>query len=48
MAVSYFSASTDTVSARRPGHRNFAVNRRGVIFSGATREVSAELTNLPA
>lgn len=35
---SYFSASTDRVSARRPGHRNFPVDRRGVIFSGATRE----------
>jgi uncharacterized protein (TIGR03032 family) len=35
---SYFSASTDHVSARRPGHRNFPVNKRGVIFSGATRE----------
>lgn len=38
LTASFFSASTDTVSARRPGHRNFAVNRRGVIFSGATRE----------
>lgn len=35
---SFFSASTDTISRRRPGHQNFAVNRRGVIFSGATRE----------
>jgi uncharacterized protein (TIGR03032 family) len=35
---SYFSASTDSLSARRPGHRNFPVDRRGVIFSGATRE----------
>jgi uncharacterized protein (TIGR03032 family) len=35
---SYFSASTDHVSARRPGHRNFPVDRRGVIFSGASRE----------
>jgi uncharacterized protein (TIGR03032 family) len=26
------------LSARRPGHRNFPVDRRGVIFSGATRE----------
>jgi uncharacterized protein (TIGR03032 family) len=38
---SFFSASTDVVSARRPGHRNFPVDRRGVIFSGATREVVA-------
>jgi len=35
---SYFSASADRISARRPGHRNFPVNKRGVIFSGATRE----------
>ena len=37
---SYFSASTDRVSAR-PGMRNFPVDRRGVIFSGRTREVFA-------
>jgi uncharacterized protein (TIGR03032 family) len=35
---SYFSASTDAPSVRRPGHRNFAVDGRGVIFSGTTRE----------
>ena len=35
---SFFSASTDAPSSRRPGHRNFVVNRRGVIFSGRTRE----------
>lgn len=35
---SFFSASVDHVSTRRPGHRNFPVDRRGVIFSGATRE----------
>lgn len=35
---SFFSASTDRISVRRPGHRNFPVDRRGVIFSGATRE----------
>ena len=35
LAASYFSASSDRVSARRPGHRNYPVNRRGVIFSGA-------------
>ena len=35
---SFFSASCPTPSARRPGHRNFPVDRRGVIFSGATRE----------
>lgn len=38
LAASFFSASTDAISRRRPGHRNFAVDRRGVIFSGATRE----------
>lgn len=38
---SYFSASTDQLGARRPGHRNFPVDGRGVIFSGATREVFA-------
>lgn len=35
---SFFSASTDAISARRPGHANFPVDGRGVIFSGATRE----------
>ena len=37
-ARSYFSASTDRMGARRPGHLNFAVDGRGVIFSGASRE----------
>src|SRR5207302_9252278 len=36
---SYFSASTDRVSARRPGMRNFPVDKRGVIFAGRTRDV---------
>jgi uncharacterized protein (TIGR03032 family) len=36
---SFFSASTERPGARRPGHRNFPVDGRGVIFSGATREV---------
>jgi uncharacterized protein (TIGR03032 family) len=35
---SYFSASAEVVGRRRPGHRNFPVDRRGVIFDGATRE----------
>jgi uncharacterized protein (TIGR03032 family) len=39
---SYFSASTARVSGRRPGHKNFPVKGRGVIFSGATREPVAE------
>jgi uncharacterized protein (TIGR03032 family) len=38
LAGSFFSASRDTISARRPGHRNFPVDKRGVIFSGASRE----------
>lgn len=38
LAASFFSASTDRVSARRPGHKNFSVDKRGVIFSGKTRE----------
>lgn len=35
---SFFSASTDIISKRRPGHQNFPVDKRGVIFSGATRQ----------
>jgi uncharacterized protein (TIGR03032 family) len=35
---SFFSASAATPSRRRPGHRNWPVDGRGVIFSGATRE----------
>jgi uncharacterized protein (TIGR03032 family) len=38
LAASYFSASAATLSRRRPGHRNFPVDKRGVIFWGATRE----------
>lgn len=38
---SFFSASADRLSTRRPSHRNFPVDRRGVIFSGATRDVIA-------
>jgi len=38
IADSYFTASTDAVAARRPGHRNFPVDRRGVLYSGASRE----------
>jgi len=38
LANSYFTASTDKLSARRPGHKNFPVDRRGVIFSGASHE----------
>jgi uncharacterized protein (TIGR03032 family) len=39
LAESYFGASAATPSRRRPGHLNFPVDRRGVIFSGKTREV---------
>jgi uncharacterized protein (TIGR03032 family) len=35
---SFFSASSAAPSQRRPGHRNYPVDGRGVIFSGATRE----------
>ena len=35
---SFFTASTDVVSRRRPGHANFPVDGRGVVFSGASRE----------
>ncbi|MDO8184191.1 DUF4915 domain-containing protein [Conexibacter sp. JD483] len=38
LASSCFSASSAHVSARRPGHRNYPVDGRGVIFDGATRE----------
>lgn len=41
LAQSYFSASSTKISSRRPGHRNYAVDGRGVIFDGATREVYA-------
>lgn len=35
---SFFSASAETPGTRRPGHVNFPVDGRGVIFSGRTRE----------
>jgi uncharacterized protein (TIGR03032 family) len=38
LEASFFSASTYLISARRPGHRHFPVDKRGVIFSGKTRE----------
>ena len=38
---SFFSASTDRISSRRPNHKNFPVDRRGVIFSGQNGEVVA-------
>src|SRR5205823_12622765 len=39
LKTSYFAASAAAPSRRRPGHLNFPVDRRGVVFSGATREV---------
>ena len=36
---SFFTASTAAPSRRRPGHLNFAVDGRGVLFSGKTRDV---------
>jgi uncharacterized protein (TIGR03032 family) len=41
LASSYFTASSDRISARRPGHRNYPVDRRGVVFAGTTRETVA-------
>jgi uncharacterized protein (TIGR03032 family) len=38
LTTSYFSASTEKPLALRPGHQNFPVDKRGVIFSGATRD----------
>ena len=35
---SFFTASAERPGRRRPGHLDFPVNRRGVIFSGRTRE----------
>jgi uncharacterized protein (TIGR03032 family) len=35
---SFFTASSDKISTRRPGHRNYPVDRRGVVFSGMSRE----------
>jgi uncharacterized protein (TIGR03032 family) len=35
---SFFSASSDSIGRRRPGHLDFPVDGRGVVFSGRTRE----------
>ena len=35
---SFFSASAEKMTVRRPGHRSFPVDGRGVIFSGSSRE----------
>lgn len=39
---SFFTASSDTISSRRPGHKNYPVDGRGVVFSGKTRRVFAK------
>ncbi len=41
LASSFFTASSSVPSARRPGHLNYPVDGRGVVFSGATRAVIA-------
>lgn len=41
LSQSFFSASSDKMSARRPGHQNYPVDGRGVIFSGKTAQVVA-------
>lgn len=38
LKTSYFSASSDTIAERRPGDPKYPVDKRGVIFSGTTRE----------
>ena len=38
LAGSFFTASTDAIGSRKPGHRHFGVDGRGVVFSGRTRE----------
>jgi uncharacterized protein (TIGR03032 family) len=38
LAASFFSASAEREGRYRPGHARFPVDRRGVVFSGATRE----------
>ncbi len=38
LAQSFFSASSGTIGRLRPGHLNYPVDGRGVIFSGKTRE----------
>ena len=35
---SFFSASASAMGTRRPGHKDFPVDRCGVVFSGRTRE----------
>jgi uncharacterized protein (TIGR03032 family) len=44
---SFFTASAERPSARRPGHKNWPVDRRGVVFDGASREVMARHLTRP-
>lgn len=41
LAGSFFSASGEAPSARRPGQKNYPVDKRGVIFEGKTGKVCA-------
>ncbi len=41
LETSFFSASTDEITPETPGDPAFPVDRRGVIFSGASREAIA-------
>jgi uncharacterized protein (TIGR03032 family) len=41
LATSFFTASVATRGARRPGHPDFPVDRRGVVFAGASGRVVA-------
>lgn len=36
--TSFFSASSEALSSRRPGHRNYPVDGRGVVYAGDSRE----------
>jgi uncharacterized protein (TIGR03032 family) len=38
LRTSYFSASSTSIGRRRPGDLDYRVDRRGVLFGGATRE----------
>ena len=41
LASSYFTASGERPGRYRPGHPKYPVDRRGVVYSGATREPAA-------
>ena len=40
LARAAFSASTPIIGTRKPGQRNFSVDKKGVIFDAASREVA--------